>query len=82
MCISYNQFPISKNLAASAVHGGQTVILASVSNYVTLPIVMSSTAVTGVNAVCVEVRGFLYTTKIYSVSRFSWRLVPMTSRKK
>jgi hypothetical protein len=63
MCTSYNQLPISKNLVASAVHGGQTVILARVSNYVTLPTVMSSTAFTGANAVCVEVRGFLNTTK-------------------
>jgi hypothetical protein len=51
MYISYNQLPTSKSLVASPVHGRQTVILASVSNYVNLPIVMSSTAVTGVNAV-------------------------------
>jgi hypothetical protein len=63
MYISYNQLPISKNLVASPVHRRQTVILASVSNDVTLPIVMSSTEVTGVNAVCGGVRGYLYTTK-------------------
>jgi len=36
------------------------VILASVSNNATLSIVMLSTAVTGVNAVCVGVRGSLH----------------------
>lgn len=61
--ISYNQLPISRNLVVSPVHGRQTVILASVSNDINLPIVMSSTAVKGVHAVCEGVRGSLNTTK-------------------
>jgi hypothetical protein len=82
MCFSYNQLPISKNVVVSPVHGKQTVILASVSNDVTLPIVMSSTTVTDLNAACIGVRGSLNTTKMYSISRFSWGLGTKTSSKK
>lgn len=63
MCISYNQLPISKNLVASPVHRRLTTILASLSNDVPLSIVMSNTAVIGVNGMCVEISGCLYTTQ-------------------
>jgi len=50
-------------VVASPVHGRQTVVLASVSNDATLSLVVLSTAVTGVNAVCVGVRDYFNTTK-------------------